>query len=152
MRLRPIDISKEKKRISLRGVKLPVPEVTQPDPGEVTLSAPPETKGKGDLFNLIARNPSIGLLMEAFDLVEVDTGNGVGTPQRPDRGLSLSNIARDILETENNYSQEEIIARIIDKTNITRERAERGFNLMLEQRVIELTNGERYCLTGSTPF
>ena len=151
MRLRPVDISKVK-RISLKGVKLPVPEVTQPNREEVPLSASSEATGKGDLFNLIARNPSIGLLVETFDLVEVDTGVRPGTPQEPEKGLSLSDVARDILERENNYSQEEIIARIIDKTNIPRERAERGFNMMLDKNVIELTNGGRYCLTGSTPF
>ena len=61
-------------------------------------------------------------------------------------------LAQRVIEGENSYSREEIIARIKEATNVNQERAERGFKLMLRAGAFEPTLGDRYYLTGSTPF
>lgn len=62
-------------------------------------------------------------------------------------------LARRTLEEENNYSKEEVISRIKEVTNVSEERAERGFNLFLQAGAIEfIPRIDRYYLTGSTPF
>jgi len=62
-------------------------------------------------------------------------------------------LAQRVIEGENSYSREDIIKRIKEATNVNQERAERGFNLILQAGAIEQTiNPELYYLTGSTPF
>ncbi len=61
-------------------------------------------------------------------------------------------LAQRVIEGENIYSKEEVIAKIKEATNVSYERAERGFNLILQAGAIEPTPGGRYYLTGSTPF
>ena len=61
-------------------------------------------------------------------------------------------LAQRVIEGENNYSREEIVTRIKEATNVSQERAERGFTLILQAGAIEPTLGDRYYLTGSTPF
>ena len=61
-------------------------------------------------------------------------------------------LAQRVIEGEDSYSKADIIARIKEATNVSQERAERGFNLILQAGAIELTPGDRYYLTGSTPF
>jgi hypothetical protein len=62
-------------------------------------------------------------------------------------------LAQRVIEGENSYSREEIIERIKEATNVNQERAERGFNLILQAGAIEQTiNPELYYLVGSTPF
>jgi len=61
-------------------------------------------------------------------------------------------LANRVIEGENSYSREDIIERIKEATNVSQERAERGFNLILQAGAIEPTLGDRYYLTGSTPF
>lgn len=65
----------------------------------------------------------------------------------------LTVIAHKIIAPENNYTKEEIIARLLDETKVSQERAENGFNLMIQAGAIEQTTVERlYNLGGSTPF
>jgi hypothetical protein len=65
----------------------------------------------------------------------------------------LKIIAQRVIEGENSYNREEIIAKIIEVTEVSQERAERGFNLILQAGAIEQTiNPELYYLGGSVPF
>lgn len=61
-------------------------------------------------------------------------------------------LAQRVIEGENSYTKEEVIERIKEATNVNQERAERGFKLILQAGAIEPTPGDRYYLTGSTPF
>ena len=61
-------------------------------------------------------------------------------------------LAQRVIERDNSYSREEIIDRIKEATNVNQDRADRGFNLILQAGAIEPTLGDRYYLTGSTPF
>jgi hypothetical protein len=60
-------------------------------------------------------------------------------------------LASEILEAENSYSSEDIINLINNKTKVGKERAERGFNLMVKNNILE-EGSNRYYLQGSTPF
>lgn len=60
-------------------------------------------------------------------------------------------LAQRVVKGQNNYSQEELIELISKATNTTRDRAERGFYLMLEAGALE-HNQEIYYLGGDTPF
>ena len=67
------------------------------------------------------------------------------------RGTLIA-LAQRVIEGENSYSREDIIERIKEATNVNQERAEKGFNLILQAGAIEPTLGDRYYLTSSTPF
>lgn len=59
--------------------------------------------------------------------------------------------AKDIIEGENSYHKEEIVARIIENTNGSPAEAERLFNIMIRTGAIEKA-GIWFFLGGSTPF
>jgi len=61
-------------------------------------------------------------------------------------------LAQRVIEGNNSYLKEELIERIKETTKVNRERAERGFNLIFEAGILETIQGDRYYLTGSTPF
>ena len=61
-------------------------------------------------------------------------------------------LTQTLISGEESYSKEDIIERIKEATQVSRERAEIGFNLILQAGAIELTLGGRYYLIGSTPF
>ncbi len=110
MSLLSTDIAKVK-RLSIREVKLPAPEVREDAPTEIEIK-----------------------------------------PQEVDSSKLIA-LAGKIIKGENSYSKEEIIARIKEATNVSQERAERGFLLMLQEGAIAQTiNPELYYLGGSTPF
>jgi ribosomal protein S8E len=112
MSLLSTDITKVK-RLSLREIKPPAPE----------LRVDPITSIQVD------RPPTVG---------EID---------------KLKLIAQTVVEGENSYKKEEIIAKIIEVTKVSQERAEIGFNLILKAGAIEQTiNPELYYLGGSIPF
>lgn len=49
-------------------------------------------------------------------------------------------------------TDEEIVARLKEATNVNQERAEIGFKLMLQAGALETTPVETYYLINSTPF
>ena len=154
MSLLTTDLSKVKK-LSLKGVRLPIkdkePEPTNypPSPEEISYS------------KLVAVNPLIEELVDIFDLVSNNTGERIKrvdtanlkpeVKQEIDKPKLIA-LAQRLLKVETNYSREEIVDRIKEATNVNQERAERGFNLILQAGAIEIIIGGRYCLTGSTPF
>lgn len=66
--------------------------------------------------------------------------------------MELKNLVNQIIKIESNYTKEEIIEQIIKTTEVSKERAERGFNLILEAGLIKQIEKNCYYLTGSTPF
>ena len=156
------DITKVK-RLSLREVKLPAPE-RRIEP--ITTERPP-TDEEIAYSKLVAINPLIEELVERLDLVSIKTGERIKKVELredikpyPEPEIKAQEIdkpklialAQRVIEGENSYSKEDIVARIKEATNVSQERAEKGFNLILQARAIEPTLGDSYYLTGSTPF
>ena len=165
MSLLNVDIAKVK-RLSLREVKLPTTE-RRVEPITPILVERPPTDEEIAYSRLVAINPLIEELVERLDLVSITTGERIRKvelredikphpepkvkAQEIDRPKLIA-LAQRVIEGENSYSREEIIERIKEATNVNQERAERGFNLILQAGAIEPTLGDRYYLTGSTPF
>ena len=65
----------------------------------------------------------------------------------------LKGLANKVVEPFRGFYSEEIIEQIMKATNVSQERAEVGFTLMLQAGAIEQAiNPEIYYLGGSTPF
>lgn len=165
MSLLSTDITKVK-RLSLREVKLPAPEVRVEPITPILVERPP-TDEEIAYSKLVAINPLIEELVERLDLVSITTGERIRKVElrekykpHPEPEIKaqeidkrkLITLAQRVIEGENSYSKEEIVARIKEATNVNQERAERGFNLMLQAGAIAPTPRDNYYLTGSTPF
>ena len=166
MSLLSTDIAKVK-RLSLREVKLPTTE-RKVEPITPILVERPPTDEEIAYSKLVAINPLIEELVERLDLVSITTGERIKKVElredikpHPETEIKakeidkpkLISLAQRVIEGENSYTKEEIIERIKEATNVNQERAERGFNLILQAGAIEQTiNPELYYLVGSTPF
>ncbi len=154
------------KRLSLRDVKLPTTE-RRVEPITPILVERPPTDEEIAYSKLVAINPLIEELVERFDLVSITTGERIKKVElredikpHPEPEIKTKEIdkpklialAHRVIEGENSYSRADIIERIKEATNVNQERADRGFNLILQAGAIEPTLGDRYYLTGSTPF
>lgn len=165
MSLLSTDITKVK-RLSIKDIRLPAPgedkEITKP----IQAEGPP-TDEEVIYSKLVDKNSTLENLVDKFSLVSSITGESIKkvdltkniephpAPKRKIKAgnIKLKDIANKLLDEGNNYSGEEIIERIIKDTKVSHERAERGFNLMLQTGAIEkATNLEVYYLKGSTPF
>jgi hypothetical protein len=166
MRLKAIDI-KTKRRLSLRDVKLSVKE----DPKPITLhDVKPITPEELLFSSWIKTNPALKNLVETFDLRSCITGDKIRVVDNPPEEeievevlpepkikreidkSSLDSLIRSLIDEESNYSKEQIIDRIRQATEVSQERAERGFNLLVSSGAIEITPIKTYNLRGSTPF
>lgn len=165
MSLLSTDIAKVK-RLSLREVKLPTTE-RKVEPITPILVERPPTDEDIAYSKLISINPLLEKLVERLDLVSETTGERIKKVElredikpHPEPEIKAQEIdkpklialAQRVIEEYNSYSREDIIERIKETTNVNQERAERGFNLILQAGAIEPTLGDRYYLTGSTPF
>ena len=165
MSLLSTDIAKVK-RLSLREVKLPTTE-RKVEPITPILVEKPPTDEEIAYSKLVAINPLIEELVERLDLVSITIGERIKKVElredikpHPEPEIKAKEIDRPklialahrVIEGENSYSRADIIERIKEATNVNQERAERGFNLFLQAGAIETTLGDRYYLTGSTPF
>jgi hypothetical protein len=166
MSLLSTDITKVK-RLSLREVKLPAPEIRVEPITPILVERPP-TDEEIAYSKLVAINPLIEELVERLDLVSIKTGERIKKVElredikpHPEPEIKAQEIdrpklialAQRVIEGENSYNKEEIIERIKEATNVNQERAERGFNLILQAGAIEQTiNPGLYYLVGSTPF
>jgi len=166
MSLLSTDITKVK-RLSLKEAKLPAPEIKEPKVKPIQVEKPP-TDEEIAYSKLVAINPLIEDLVERLKLVSNKTGERIKkvaipedykAPTEPDikeepvDNSKLIALAGKVIKGEESYSKEDIINRIKKVTNVSQERAERGFTLMLQAGAIEQTiNPELYYLGGSTPF
>jgi hypothetical protein len=162
MSLLSTDIAKVK-RLSIREVKLPAPEVEAIKPIQVEK---PPTEEERAYSKLVAINPLIEELVKRLDLVSIKTRERIRKAEvREDHSSEpeikaqevdnskLIALAGKIIKGENSYSKEEIIARTKEAIGVSQDRAERGFLLMLQEGAIAQTiNPELYYLGGSTPF
>ena len=155
MSLLSTDITKVK-RLSLRDVKLPALEV---DPITLIQVERPPSEEEIAYCKLVAINPLIEELVDSLDLVSIKTVErirkvelrGEYKAKEIDKPKLIA-LAQSLIEVENSYTKEEIIERIKQATNVSQERAEVGFNLMLKAGAVETTLGDRYFLINSTPF
>lgn len=165
MSLLSTDIAKVK-RLSLREVKLP-PTERKVEPITPILVERPPTDEEIAYSRLVAINPLIEEPVERLDLVSETTGERIKKVElredikpHPEPEIKVKEtdkpkliaLAQRLIEGENSYSREDIIERIKEATNVNQERAEKGFNLILQAGAIEPTLGDRYYLTSSTPF
>ena len=163
MSLLSTDIAKVK-RLSLREVKLPTTE-RKVEPITPILVERPPTDEEIAYSKLVAINPLIEELVERLDLVSITTGERINKvevkeeykphpkvkAQELDKPRLIA-LAQRVIEGERSYTKEEVIERIKEATKVSQERAEVGFNLILQAGAIEATLRDRYYLTGSTPF
>ena len=151
------------KRLSIREVKLPTPEVRNIETIKPIKVERPPSDERIAYSKLVAINPLIEELAERLDLVSIKTGERIKkvelredlkTPTEPEIDKpKLIALAQRVIKGEDSYSKADIVARIKEATNVSQERAEIGFNLILQAGGIEQTiNPELYYLTGSTPF
>ena len=166
MSLLSTDITKVK-RLSLKEVKLPAPELRDIEPTPPIKVERPPTDEEIAYSKLVARNPLLEELVERLNLVSITTGERIRKVElredikpHPEPEIKAKEIdkpklialAQRVIEGENSCSREEIIERIKEATNVSQERAERGFNLILQAGAIEPILRDRYYLAGSTPF
>jgi hypothetical protein len=165
MSLLSIDITKVK-RLSLREVTLPAPD-RRVEPITPILVERPPTEEEIAYSKAVEKFPKLEELVERLDLVSIKTGERIRKvelredikphlevkieAQEIDKPKLIA-LAQRIIEGENNYSREEIVAKITEATKVSQERAEIGFKLILQAGAIETISGDRYYLTGSTPF
>jgi hypothetical protein len=166
MSLLSTDITKVK-RLSLREVKLPTPELRVEPITPILVERPPSDEEIA-YSKLVVINPLIKELVERLDLVSIKTGERIKKvelredikphpepeikPKEIDKPKLIA-LAQRVIKGEDSYSKADIVARIKEATNVSQERAEIGFNLILQAGGIEQTiNPELYYLTGSTPF
>jgi hypothetical protein len=161
MSLLSTDITKVQ-RLSLREVKLPTTEQRVNTP--ILVDRPPSNE-EIVYSKLAAINPLIEELVERLDLVSIKTGERIKKidlqpnfkPQLEQKKketdkAKLIALAQRIIEVENNYTKEDFIKLIKEATNVNQDRAEIGFNLILQTGAIKETTVNTYYLTGSTPF
>ena len=168
MSLLSVDISKVK-RLSLREVKLPAPETRTELPAPASaIEVMPATAEDIAYSKLVAVNPLVELLVDRFRLISPSTGNPLrkvelssppviyGTireakPEQIDAARLIA-LAQKVIPGQDSHTREEIVERIREATQVSRERAEKGFNLILQAGAIVPTLRDRYYLAGSTPF
>ncbi len=165
MSLLSTDIAKVK-RLSLREIKLPPTERRVEAITPILVERPP-TDEEITYSKLVAINPLLEELVDSLDLVSITTGERINKVElreeykpHPEPEVKAQEIdkpklialAQRVIEVENSYTKEELIERIKEATNVNQERAEVGFNLILQIGAIEPTLGDKYYLTGSTPF
>ena len=181
MSLLSTDITKVK-RLSLREVKLPTTE-RRVEPITPILVERPPTDEEIAYSKLVAINPLIEELVERLDLVSTITGERIKKvelpeanraplkplktpaeaeakreekkPGSPRKGQKIEDIARRVLEPQSNKTKEEVIAKLMEETNVKEDRAEVGLTLMLKSGAAEritVNRVDRYYLSGSTPF
>jgi hypothetical protein len=139
MSLLSIDITKVK-RLSLKDVKLPTLERKMVEPITPILEERLPTVEEIAYSKLVAINPLVEKLVDRLDLVSCKTGERI-------KKLNLRELE------ERSYDKETLVNWIIREANVSRERAEKGFIYMLEERMIEETiDPDLFYITGSTPF
>lgn len=164
------------KRFSPGGLKVRPQENREPDLHQrETIRGPelPFTDTERTFTRMVDKEPLLETIVTTFDLATPETGerprmvkeveqireSRETQPDTPPRdrnnrpGRTLREIALSILEPQNNYSREAIVEKIRESTGVSQERAENGFNKILEAGELEEVPGqERYYLKGYDPF
>jgi hypothetical protein len=142
MSLLTANISRVRK-LSLREVRLPAPERRTITPPNQVEREP--TREEIAYSRIVAKYPKVGELKTRLRLV-------IDTPPEIDR-LPLLTLAGETLQPCRSYTRGEILSLLQESKKVTKERAERGFSLLLLAGIIEPTiDRSLFYLTSSTPF
>jgi hypothetical protein len=148
-----IDITKVR-RLSIKDIKLPTTE-RRVDPITPVSVERPLTDEDIAYGKLVAINPLIEELVERLDLVSITPGERIKKVELQENikphPIQIDSVIK-VLEPENSYTKEEVINRIVNKVQVGIKRAETIFYNSLYLKEITKTIGDRYHLTGSTPF
>ena len=166
MSLLSTDISKVK-RLSLREISLPTTERSK----ELIIPKKVDKTPSDEVINynkLIGINPLVEDLVDSLGLVSRSTGERIDRVKKKEAikphpepkvkakeidKTKLEALTQEVIEVENSYTKQTIIERIKEAKQVTQERAEKGFNLILKAGLIKATPGNMfYYLKGSTPF
>lgn len=156
MSLLSIDLTK-KKRLSLQGVELRAPK-PRIEATPILVDQRPPTEEEIAYSKLVVKYPLIEKLVNRVGLVSDKTGERlriveISNTLRDRKKIEPVDLAKRILSGERSYTREEIVDRIEGATEVTKDRAEKGFNLLLQAGAIEPTlDPGLYYLSGSTPF
>lgn len=163
-RLKDIDFSK-KKRLSLKGTKLSSKERRVDLITPVKVVDRPPTAEEIAYSTLVKQNPLIEELVARFKLVspkivaipqqvqkEPEKPQQIAKKEEVVKQSKIVDLSLQILELENCYRAEDVIEKIVEATKVNIERAKKGFNLMIQEKAIEVIAGDWYILRGSTPF
>lgn len=141
MNLLSTDITRIQK-LSLKEVKLPTPErIAEP----IKRETPPTAEEKA-YSRLVEKYPLFLEAVELLDLVSPTTGVRVRKVETKPSKETLIALAKQLIKAETMHSKEEVIQAIEKGSKVSRQRAEKGFNLMLEAGAIELSRGSYYLL------
>jgi len=148
MSLLSTDITKVK-RLSLREVKLPKKQETSVEP----ITAPQSLSEEEVVYRtMVGKYPLLESLVASLDLVLSKPEKRAEIKPQPVDKSKLRKIAEGTLSRNSSYQKEEIIDRLQRGAEVSRERAERGFNLMVGAGIIETIDQETYYLGDSAPF
>lgn len=109
---------------------------------------------------LLEQNPLIEKLVNKLGLVSDSTDRELKKVEVPKTWIekntktleTLITLANKIIPVNTNLDKEEIVARLMETQNISKERAIKGIDLMIQKQIITQTPKGRFYLSDSTPF
>lgn len=91
---------------------------------------------------MVRTSPELSPLIEDLDLVNPSTGRRYGVSEQEDRTRSrLLSIARMILNQGRIYTCEQVISLLGERLRIPRQRAVKGFELMMSSGILISPSG-----------
>ena len=109
---------------------------------------------------LLEQNPLIEKLVNKLGLVSDSTDRELKKIEVPKAWIekntktleTLITLANKIIPVNTNLDKEEIVARLMETQNISKERSIKGIDLMIQKQIITQTPKGRFYLSDSTPF
>jgi hypothetical protein len=109
---------------------------------------------------LLEQNPLIEKLVNKLGLVSDSTDRELKPVEVPKAWIekntktleTLITLANKIIPVNTNLDKEEIVARLMETENISKDRAIKGTDLMIQKQIITQTPKGRFYLSDSSPF
>jgi hypothetical protein len=109
---------------------------------------------------LLEQNPLIEKLVNKLGLVSDSTDRELKKVEVPKAWIekntktleTLITLANKIIPVNTNLDKEEIVARLMETENISKDRAIKGIDLMIQKQIITQTPKGRFYLSDSSPF
>lgn len=88
--------------------------------------------------------PELGNLVEDLDLIDPETGRRFGVSEEEERTRKqLLSVAHRVLRRGRIYTSEQVVSSLSEKLNISRDRAVKGFRMMVSSGVLTTGSGVR---------
>ena len=88
--------------------------------------------------------PELGELVRDLDLINPETGRRYGVSEQEERLRErLVSVARRVLNRGRIYTSEQVVSHLSEKLNISRDRAVKGFRMMVSSGVLTTGSGVR---------